>query len=130
MTGLALSEPAILPERSAVSPQLTAGAKPAVRAATPTLRLEAILRAFGAIRALKAVAFDMRSGETRAVIGRDGARQSSLVDVISGLYRADPGLIRSGGESFSHEPRYRADDPGVGVKFLGRTERCSTCCSD
>ncbi|WP_233352087.1 ABC transporter ATP-binding protein [Pseudogemmobacter humi] len=77
------------------------------------LRLEGISLAFGGIRALKDVSFDIREGEIRAVIGPNGAGKSSLVNVISGLYRADRGVITHGGESFAHVPPARL--PGLGV---------------
>ena len=113
MTGLALSEPALAPERRPVAPKAAVAAKQATRAAANTLQLEGISLAFGGIRALKDVSFDVRAGEIRAVIGPNGAGKSSLVNVISGLYRADAGMIRLGGESFAHVPPARL--PGLGV---------------
>ena len=112
MTGLALSEPALQPERRSFASQISA-TRPVTASAAPALQLSGISLAFGGIRALKDVSFDVRPGEIRAVIGPNGAGKSSLVNVISGLYRADSGRIALGGESFAHVPPGRL--PGLGV---------------
>ncbi len=114
MTGLELTEPALAPEQRAVAPQQGSTAPARTQNAQAIrLRLEGISLAFGGIRALKEVSFDIRDGEIRAVIGPNGAGKSSLVNVISGLYRADSGVIVHGGESFAHVPPTRL--PGLGV---------------
>lgn len=119
MTGLALSKPAAVLARSSYASQAAPHVAPhvvsrdAVQAVTPTLRLEGVSLAFGGIRALKDVSFDVRPGEIRAVIGPNGAGKSSLVNVISGLYRADQGRIVIGGHTFAHVSSGRL--PGLGV---------------
>lgn len=81
------------------------------------LALEGIGLSFGGIHALKDVSFDLRPGEIRAVIGPNGAGKSSLVNVISGLYRADRGRIVLAGEAFSHVPPQRLPALGVARTF-------------
>lgn len=112
MTGLAFSEPALQPERRPFASR-TSAARPLTASAAPALQLSGISLAFGGIRALKDVSFEVRPGEIRAVIGPNGAGKSSLVNVISGLYRADRGQITLGGQSFAHVPPGRL--PGLGV---------------
>ncbi len=81
------------------------------------LALEAISLAFGGIRALTGVSFDVRPGEIRAVIGPNGAGKSSLINVISGLYRASAGTIRIGRHSFAAVPPQRLAQLGVARTF-------------
>ncbi len=90
----------------------------AARASASTaLALDGISLSFGGIHALRDVSFDLRPGEIRAVIGPNGAGKSSLVNVISGLYRADSGRVRIGGESFAHVPPQRLAHLGVARTF-------------
>ena len=76
----------------------------AVAGSALALALRDIELSFGGVRALKGVSLDVRRGEIRAVIGPNGAGKSSLVNIISGLYRADAGTILIGGESFRRVP--------------------------
>lgn len=91
-----------------------AAARASVRTA---LALEGIGLSFGGIHALRDISFDVRPGEIRAVIGPNGAGKSSLVNVISGLYRADAGQVRIGAESFAHVPPQRLAQLGVARTF-------------
>lgn len=77
------------------------------------LALEGIDLSFGGIQALRNISFDLRQAEIRAVIGPNGAGKSSLVNVISGLYRADRGRIVIGEQSFSHLTPQAL--PGLGI---------------
>ncbi|MFO1140901.1 MAG: ABC transporter ATP-binding protein [Amaricoccus sp.] len=81
------------------------------------LALQDIELSFGGVRALKGVSLDVRAGEIRAVIGPNGAGKSSLVNVISGLYRADSGSIALGGKSFRRVPANRLAALGVARTF-------------
>jgi branched-chain amino acid transport system ATP-binding protein len=87
---------------------------PAARAA---LALEGISLSFGGIHALRDVSFDVRPGEIRAVIGPNGAGKSSLMNVISGLYDADEGAVRLGGQAFRKVPPHRLAEVGVARTF-------------
>lgn len=87
---------------------------PAARAA---LALEGISLSFGGIHALRDVSFDVRPGEIRAVIGPNGAGKSSLMNVISGLYDADEGAVRLGGQAFRKVPPHRLAELGVARTF-------------
>jgi branched-chain amino acid transport system ATP-binding protein len=60
---------------------------------TPALALDGIGLSFGAVAALSEVTFAVARGEICGVIGPNGAGKSSLLNVISGVYRADRGQI-------------------------------------
>lgn len=81
------------------------------------LVLEGISLSFGGIRALTDVSLDVGRGEIRAVIGPNGAGKSSLINVISGLYRADAGNLRFGSETFRAVPPQRLAALGVARTF-------------
>ncbi len=62
------------------------------------LALENISLAFGGVKALSDISFDVREHEIRAIIGPNGAGKSSMLNVINGVYRPQHGTIRFHGE--------------------------------
>jgi len=50
--------------------------------------------AFGGVKALQDVSFELRQGDVHAVIGPNGAGKTSLLNCVSGLYRPQRGSIR------------------------------------
>ena len=57
------------------------------------LKLEGISLAFGGVKALTDITFDVREHEVRAIIGPNGAGKSSMLNVINGVYRPQRGTI-------------------------------------
>jgi len=73
------------------------------------LAVENIALAFGGVRALSDVSFEVREGEIRAIIGPNGAGKSSMLNVINGVYRPQQGLVRFRGEIRRRmDPHYAA----------------------
>ena len=64
------------------------------------LRLENISLAFGGVKALTDISFDVREHEVRAIIGPNGAGKSSMLNVINGVYHPQKGTIRYLGREF------------------------------
>jgi branched-chain amino acid transport system ATP-binding protein len=62
------------------------------------LKLEHISLAFGGVKALTDISFDVREHEIRAIIGPNGAGKSSMLNVINGVYRPQQGTISFRGE--------------------------------
>jgi branched-chain amino acid transport system ATP-binding protein len=58
------------------------------------LEVQAVSLAFGGVKALADVSFDVRSQEVRAIIGPNGAGKSSMLNVINGVYHPQKGTIR------------------------------------
>ena len=50
------------------------------------LDLKNISLAFGGVKALTDISFDVREHEIRAIIGPNGAGKSSMLNVINGVY--------------------------------------------
>jgi len=57
------------------------------------LKLQGLVKSFGALRVTAGVDLDIRAGETHAVIGPNGAGKTTLVNQISGAVAADAGRI-------------------------------------
>ena len=74
------------------------------------LAVEGVSLAFGGVKALTDVSFDVREHEIRAIIGPNGAGKSSMLNVINGVYRPQQGRITFRGETREHmEPRHSAE---------------------
>jgi branched-chain amino acid transport system ATP-binding protein len=58
------------------------------------LSVEKVSLAFGGVKALQEVSFDVREHEVRAIIGPNGAGKSSMLNVINGVYHPQQGTIR------------------------------------
>ncbi|HYK13295.1 MAG TPA: ATP-binding cassette domain-containing protein, partial [Burkholderiales bacterium] len=57
------------------------------------LAIDNISLAFGGVRALAEVSFDVRAHEIRAIIGPNGAGKSSMLNVINGVYHPQQGSV-------------------------------------
>jgi branched-chain amino acid transport system ATP-binding protein len=66
-------------------------------ARAPLLELAGLTLRFGGITALDGVGFAVHEGEVLSLIGPNGAGKSSLLNVVSGAYRAAAGAIRFDG---------------------------------
>ncbi len=60
------------------------------------LSVERVSLAFGGVKALSDVSFDVREHEVRAIIGPNGAGKSSMLNVINGVYHPQQGTIKLG----------------------------------
>src|SRR5438045_3652697 len=66
------------------------------------LRLDNIVKSFGAVRALKGVSFDLQPGEVHALVGENGAGKSTLIKIITGALQPDSGTIELNGKIVQH----------------------------
>jgi len=73
------------------------------------LKLDNISLAFGGVKALTDISFDVREHEVRAIIGPNGAGKSSMLNVINGIYKPQEGRIKFRGEELAEmTPTYAA----------------------
>ncbi|MBC7414015.1 MAG: ABC transporter ATP-binding protein [Herminiimonas sp.] len=63
------------------------------------LSLNNISLAFGGVKALTDISFDVREHEIRAIIGPNGAGKSSMLNVINGVYHPQQGSIVFDGQT-------------------------------
>jgi branched-chain amino acid transport system ATP-binding protein len=68
------------------------------------LQVEELETAYGPIRALDGVSFEVEQGSITAVLGANGAGKTSLLRTLSGLVRARAGRIRLDGRNIGQLP--------------------------
>ena len=81
------------------------------------LKLENISLAFGGVKALTDISFDVREHEIRAIIGPNGAGKSSMLNVINGVYQPQHGRITYKGETRQHMEPHHAAANGIARTF-------------
>jgi ABC-type sugar transport system ATPase subunit len=81
------------------------------------LDLHNISLAFGGVRALTDISFDVREHEIRAIIGPNGAGKSSMLNVINGVYRPQQGEIIYRGEHRRDMDTHAAAKSGIARTF-------------
>jgi branched-chain amino acid transport system ATP-binding protein len=90
---------------------------PARRIGETVLSVENISLAFGGVKALTDISFDVRAREIRAIIGPNGAGKSSMLNCINGVYRPQQGVIRLDGQSFRRMDPHKAAAMGIARTF-------------
>jgi branched-chain amino acid transport system ATP-binding protein len=88
-----------------------------VAAGEVLLSVEDVSLAFGGVKALSNVSFDIRKGEIRAIIGPNGAGKTSMLNVINGFYHPQQGRITFRGETRSQMKPYEAAHGGIARTF-------------
>jgi branched-chain amino acid transport system ATP-binding protein len=73
--------------------------------------------AFGGVKALTDISFDVREHEIRAIIGPNGAGKSSLLNCINGVYQPQQGTIAFRGKSFRHMKSRQVAQMGIARTF-------------
>jgi branched-chain amino acid transport system ATP-binding protein len=68
------------------------------------LQVEELETAYGSVRALDGVSFEVAQGSITAVLGANGAGKTSLLRTLSGLVRARAGRIRLDGRNIGRLP--------------------------
>ena len=77
------------------------------------LRAENLSIAFGKLLALNKVDVEVKEGEILAVIGPNGAGKTSLLNVISGFYRAQKGDVFFEGRRITRSPSHKIAELGL-----------------
>jgi branched-chain amino acid transport system ATP-binding protein len=95
--------------RSPDTPQVAVGAV--------LLAVENVSLAFGGVKAVSDVSFDIRKGEIRAIIGPNGAGKTSMLNIINGFYQPQQGRITFKGETRSKMRPHEAADGGIARTF-------------
>jgi branched-chain amino acid transport system ATP-binding protein len=81
------------------------------------LSVEGVSLAFGGVKALTDVSFDIRKGEIRAIIGPNGAGKTSMLNVINGFYHPNHGFITFKGRKRARMRPYEASRGGIARTF-------------
>jgi branched-chain amino acid transport system ATP-binding protein len=90
---------------------------PEVAAGDVLLSVENVSLAFGGVKAISDVSFDIRKGEIRAIIGPNGAGKTSMLNVINGFYTPQQGRITFKGETRRKMRPHQAAEGGIARTF-------------
>jgi ribose transport system ATP-binding protein len=83
---------------------------------TPFIRVRALAKSFGAVRALRGVDIDFSRGEVHGLVGANGAGKSTLLNILGGAVQPDSGSIDLEGRPLQVSgPRAAAD---LGFAFI------------
>src|SRR5436189_6323340 len=88
-----------------------------IAAGEAILAVENVSLAFGGVKAITGVSFDIRKGEIRAIIGPNGAGKTSMLNVINGFYWPQQGRIMFKGETRSKMRPHEAATGGIARTF-------------
>jgi branched-chain amino acid transport system ATP-binding protein len=81
------------------------------------LNVENVSLAFGGVRAIRDVSFDITRGEIRAIIGPNGAGKTSMLNVINGFYHPQQGRITYKGATRRRMRPHQAAAQGIARTF-------------
>jgi len=81
------------------------------------LDVKIISLAFGGVKALTDISFDVREHEIRAIIGPNGAGKSSMLNCINGVYTPQKGTIAFRGQTFDHMDSRQVAEMGIARTF-------------
>src|SRR6218665_1935499 len=81
------------------------------------LEVNNISLAFGGVKALTDISFDVREHEIRAIIGPNGAGKSSMLNCINGVYQPQQGAITLRGRTFKHMNSRQVAEAGIARTF-------------
>ena len=90
---------------------------PTVAPGDTILSVENVSLAFGGVKALTNVSFDIRKGEIRAIIGPNGAGKTSMLNCINGFYHPTEGAITFKGQRRGKMRPSEAARGGIGRTF-------------
>jgi ribose transport system ATP-binding protein len=83
----------------------------------PLLSVTGAFKHFGGVQALRGVDFDVRAGEIHALLGENGAGKSTLMNLLSGVYSPDDGVIRIDGNPIRFSSPRDAQAAGIATIF-------------
>ncbi len=80
------------------------------------IRMERIVKRFGAVEALRGVDLDLRPGEVLGLVGDNAAGKSTLMKVLTGVHRPDEGHIYFEGRPVHFRDPH--DSRGLGIEMI------------
>src|SRR5436305_1106324 len=83
----------------------------------PILQAIDISKSYAGVHALKSVSFELLPGEVHALIGENGAGQSTLIKVITGAITPDSGTLAVGGRLVQHNSPAMARSLGIAAVY-------------
>ena len=84
---------------------------------TAELEIQSLRLSFGGVIAVKDIDLKVHTGELMAIIGPNGAGKTSLLNCITGFYRAQQGRIIFNGKDITHLHTHELVGVGIGRTF-------------
>ena len=81
------------------------------------LEIRGLSKSFPGVRALDSVDFTLRPGEIHALMGENGAGKSTMIKVLTGVYRKNSGSIKLSGENFEASSPMDAARKGISTVY-------------
>lgn len=81
------------------------------------LTVQGISKSFPGVRALHDVSLTLRRGRLTALLGENGAGKSTLMNIIAGVFPADSGEVKLGGEVVHFANPRQAREAGISMIF-------------
>ncbi|HYZ23796.1 MAG TPA: branched-chain amino acid ABC transporter ATP-binding protein/permease, partial [Rhodopila sp.] len=104
-----------VPVLPASPPAVAAGAR--VPDGMPLLKVANLSRAFGGLRAVSQVSFQVAPGEILGIIGPNGAGKTTLFNLLNGVLASDEGVATLAGETMTGRKVHEVCRMGVGRTF-------------
>ena len=89
------------------------------------LKVEGLVKSFGAIRAVDSVSFQLAPGEIYGLLGPNGAGKTTTISIICGLLKPDAGGVFVAGTAFWSDPQKAKRIMGVVPQELAIYEELS-----
>ncbi|SOD02486.1 nucleoside ABC transporter ATP-binding protein [bacterium JGI 053] len=83
--------------------------------AAPVVRMAAIEKSFGDVRANRGASLEVGAGEIHALVGENGAGKSTLMRILSGMFTPDAGTVEVFGRDVTGWSTAQAIAAGVGM---------------
>ena len=87
----------------------------AVTDSLPSIRLRAIAKSFGPVRAIRDASLEVARGEIHALMGENGAGKSTLMRILAGMFTPDRGTVEVEGKDVTGWKTADAIAAGVGM---------------
>lgn len=88
-----------------------------MQAAMPLLTVRGMKKAFGAVRVIQDLSFEVHRGEVLGVLGPNGAGKTTLFNLISGDVTPDAGEMVFDSRSMHREPPFMRCRAGIGRTY-------------
>ncbi len=83
----------------------------------PLLKVTDLSKAFGGVRALNRVSFELQKGDLLGVIGPNGSGKTTLVNLITGFVKSSSGQVLYRDRDISNWPPYKIVRLGIARTF-------------
>ncbi len=79
------------------------------------IEMSGITKAFSGNVVLNNVSFELKSGEIHALMGENGAGKSTMMKILTGIYKRDEGVIKVDGQEVHFNSPQEAEALGIAV---------------